>query len=144
MKECWKDIKGYEGIYQVSNTGKIKSLKRTYKNRICKEKIKTPVITPKGYYRVGLCKEGKTKFYYIHRLVAQTFLPNENNLPQVNHKDENKLNNCINNLEWCDNEYNINYGNCNIKRYISRAINYCKYNNKYDIAEELEIIRKKL
>ena len=144
MKECWKDIKNYEGLYQISNTGKVKSLARIYKNRKCEEKILFPSITPKGYYRLGLCKKGNIKYYYIHRLVAETFISNPNNLPLVNHKDENKLNNCISNLEWCNNEYNINYGNCNIKRYISRAINYCKRHNRYDIAKELEMIRKKL
>lgn len=104
MKEVFKDIKDYEGIYQISNFGRIKSLHNYRKNNILKPKIK------KGYYQIGLRKNNKRKWYSVHRLVAQTFLPNENNLPQVNHKDENKLNNNVNNLEWCSASYNNCYG----------------------------------
>lgn len=104
MKEIFKDIKDYEGIYQVSNLGRIKSLQNYRKNNILKPKMK------KGYYQVGLRKNNKRKWYSVHRLVAQTFLPNENNLPQVNHRDENKLNNNVSNLEWCNASYNNCYG----------------------------------
>lgn len=104
MKEIFKDIKDYEGIYQISNLGRIKSLHNYRKNNILKPKIK------KGYYQIGLRKDNKRKWYSVHRLVAQTFLPNENNLPQVNHRDENKLNNNVNNLEWCSVSYNNCYG----------------------------------
>ena len=117
MKENWKDIKGYEGSYCVSNTGKVKSLgylqydinNKTY-NFIKREKILIGQDTKKGYLLVRLYKNGKYKIVSIHRLVAQAFIPNPNNLPQVNHKDENKSNNCVDNLEWCDNKYNCNYG----------------------------------
>ena len=110
----WKDIKGYEGLYQVSNLGEVKSL--NYKGT-GKEKILIPYTTKKGYKRIGLCKGGKQKQKQIHRLVAIAFIPNINNYPQVNHIDENKANNCAWNLEWCDNKYNANYGhrNNNIK-----------------------------
>ena len=107
--EEWKDIKGYEGIYQISNKGRVKSLKFN------KENILIPVKQNRGYLFVNLCKNGKVKKYLIHRLVAEAFLPNPDNSPQVNHKDENKLNNNVENLEWCSNEYNINYGSRNEK-----------------------------
>lgn len=100
MVEEWKDIKDYEGIYQVSNLGNI----RNSKNKILHE-----TITSKGYCVITLHKNGKRKKYKTHRLVAQAFLSNPNNLPQVNHMDENKFNNCVLNLEWCDNKYNSNY-----------------------------------
>ena len=113
MQEIWKDIEGYEGYYQVSNLGRVKSLERKTKQhhnsvRTQPERILKSWI--KRYESVILCKDSKTKKVPIHRLVAKAFLPNENNLPEVNHKDENKLNNCADNLEWCTREYNINYG----------------------------------
>ena len=105
--EEWKDIKDFEGLYQVSNYGRIKSLKRTTTfDRILKYNIK-----PTGYCYVGLVKNKKTTYFRVHRLVAQSFLPNHENLPQVNHKKEfEKWNNRIDNLEWCDSAYNCNYG----------------------------------
>lgn len=103
MEEIWKDIKGYEGKYQISNLGKIKSL--IGNSKILKPEIRT------GYYSVELCKNGKRIHKRIHRLVAETFIPNPDNLPQVNHRDENKLNNQLDNLEWCDNTYNSQYPN---------------------------------
>ena len=102
MEEIWKPIKGYED-YQVSNLGRIKSLKNG------KEKIMTPGVLRKGYLGINLCKNGIQKPFKIHRLIAETFLDNPDNLPQVNHKDENKQNNRVDNLEWCDNTYNIRY-----------------------------------
>ena len=108
MKEIWKDIKDYEGLYQVSNWGRVKSIKFG-KERILKQHINIKG----GYYYVCLLKNGKHKNYYVHRLVAEAFIPNSYNLPQVNHRDENKLNNNVDNLEWCTNEYNHNYGTIN-------------------------------
>ena len=115
--ECWKDIEGYEGLYQVSNLGRVKSLRRSAvlgKNiREVKEKIIKPFITNKGYYQILLSKKGKTSHKYVHRLVAMAFIPNPNEYIIINHKDENPLNNCVDNLEWCDYSYNNNYGNRN-------------------------------
>lgn len=116
-QEIWKDIKGYEELYQVSNMGRIKSLKRKAKNkngyRITNEKIIKPVLTSTcKYYTVGLCKNKKRKILLVHRLVAQAFIPNPNNYKEVNHKDENKQNNNVNNLEWCNHQYNMHYGKC--------------------------------
>ena len=103
MEEIWKDKKDYEGHYQVSNFGRVKSIKFG-KEIILKQKIKD------GYYYVGLSKNGIAKNYFVHRLVAQAFLPNPNNLPCVNHKDEDKLNNNVDNLEYCSYSYNNTYG----------------------------------
>lgn len=100
--EKWRDIEGYEGLYQVSNLGRVKSVKRN--------KVITSSVPPNGYHLVQLWKSGKCVCKSIHRLVAEHFIPNPNNLPQVNHKDENKSNNVEFNLEWCDEAYNINYG----------------------------------
>ena len=102
MEEIWKDIEGYEGLYQVSNIGRVKSLR---KNIILKSKIER-----NGYERVNLSVNNIHKDYSIHRMVANAFISNPDNLPQVNHKDENKTNNCVENLEWCDCKYNVNYG----------------------------------
>ena len=102
-----KDIVGYEGLYAVASCGKIWS----YRSKI----FLKPQTDKDGYLRVGLYKDGKAKKYLIHRLVAEAYIPNPDNLPQVNHKDENKENNCLQNLEWCDPKYNINYGTRNDK-----------------------------
>lgn len=107
MIEIWKDIPGYEGKYQVSNTGEIRSLK------FGKIKILKQYTDKCGYNVLTLSENGKRKNHFVHRLVAMTFIPNPNNLPQVNHKDENKANNCVDNLEWCSRKYNMNYGTRN-------------------------------
>lgn len=103
-KEIWKDIIGYEGLYQVSNFGRVKSFK------FGKERILKPGTNKYGYLIVILCKNGKVKHFYVHRLVAEAFIPNPHNYPCVNHKDECKTNNNVNNLEWCTYTYNNNYG----------------------------------
>lgn len=108
--EEWKDIEWYEGLYQVSNLGRVKSLHYNHTNQ---ERILKFGKNTNGYLNVSLCKEGKKKWLLVHRLVAFHFLPNPNNYQDVNHKDENKTNNCVNNLEWCSREYNCNYGTRN-------------------------------
>ena len=115
--EEWRDVKGYEGLYQVSNEGRVKSLDKYVDNRwgtkqFVKGKVLTNVKT-QGYLYIGLNKNGKYKRYRIHRLVAEAFIPNPNNFLEVNHKDENPDNNTVENLEWCDHSYNINYGTRN-------------------------------
>ena len=116
MEEIFKDIKDYEGLYQVSNLGRIKSVEHYVNSntgqRLVKEHLIAKVKDKKGYYRVSLWKDNKDKHYLVHRLVAETFIPNPENLPTVNHKDENPSNNCVDNLEWCTNHYNLHYGNC--------------------------------
>ena len=105
--EVWKDIKGYEGLYQVSNFGRVKSLPRI--GTINNERILKQSFHRKGYMEAHLCKDGFEKIVKTHRLVAEAFIPNPENKPQVNHKDENKQNNRADNLEWCDNQYNSVY-----------------------------------
>lgn len=114
--EIWKDIKGYEGLYQVSNLGRVKSLDRIVSNNggfMCRNGKLLYQGTVKGYKKVSLCKNSIMKHYLVHRLVIQAFIPNPQNYPYVNHKDENKQNNCVDNLEWCDRSYNNNYGSRN-------------------------------
>lgn len=108
MEEIWKDIKGYEGRYQVSNLGRVKSLPR--RGTICGERLLVSHKTADGYLLVNLCKDGKGKNYRVHRLVAEAFIPNPYGLPQVNHLNEDKKSNVVTNLEWCDAAYNSNYG----------------------------------
>ena len=96
MQEIWKDIKEYEGLYQISNLGRVKSLPRmNNKRKIKKEVIKVFTKMPNGYLKVGLSKNGKVKYFFVHRLVAQTFIVNKDNKPCVNHKDCNKKNNRV-------------------------------------------------
>lgn len=99
MKEIWKDIDGYKGIYQVNSIGVVKRIKAPRGGRSRVGKILKPSIV-EGYYMIHLCADNKHKQINVHRLVAQSFIPNPNNKPQVNHKDCNKLNNSIDNLEW--------------------------------------------
>ena len=110
VKEIWKDVVGYEGKYKVSNLGNVKSL--NYR-RTGKEKLLELQYHLNGYVYVLLHKNGKDYYELVHRLVAKAFLPNPENLPCINHKDENKHNNYVDNLEWCSYEYNNNYGTKN-------------------------------
>lgn len=119
INEIWKNIPGYEGLYQVSTSGRIKSLKRyrtTKSGGVCevKERILSSRVCNKYYY-ITLHKNGVMTTYQVHTLVAKTFIPNPLNYPCVNHKDENKLNNSVENLEWCTSKYNANYGTRNEK-----------------------------
>lgn len=103
MEEIWKDIKGYEGLYQVSNMGRVKAIN--------KEKTLKLIKCTNGYLKIGLYKNRKPKTFLVHRLVAQAFIDNTKKYPCVNHKDENKTNNYANNLEWCSIKQNNSYGN---------------------------------
>lgn len=108
--EEWKDIEGYEGLYQVSNKGRVRSLNYNHTRKV---KNLSLVVVKNGYIIVGLVKNGKTTRKYVHRLVAETFIPNPNHYGCVNHKNEDKTLNSVENLEWCDHRYNDNYGTRN-------------------------------
>lgn len=118
-----KDIIGYEGLYAVTSCGKVYS----YRSK----KFLKPHKDKGGYLYVGLYKGGERESYKIHRLVAEAYLPNPEELPQVNHKDENKENNALPNLEWCDQSYNSNYGSRNerMAKSLSKPI-FCEELNK--------------
>lgn len=140
MEEIWKDIPNYESLYQVSNLSNVRSLNYNGKKFI---KNLKQCIKHKSYYGVGLCKKGIKKEYLTHRLVAEAFLNKENfksmpyedrnlidyNILQVNHKDENMLNDNLDNLEWCTPKYNANHGTRNKKLSLLK----CKKIKQYDL-----------
>jgi len=153
--EKWKDIKGYEGIYQVSDKGNVKSLERivTEKNgktKKLKERTLKPVINNNGYCELILHKNKKYKHYRVHRLVAEAFIENPNNYPIINHKDGNRRNNIKENIEWCTYKYNYNYDKkekpCwykgkRIDQY-DENMEYIKtYNSLYEIEKEYNVSR---
>lgn len=116
MSEMWKPISGFENLYQVSNSGRVKSFKKSTKYRCRDEYILKPSLANNGYYQVTLYSEShKRKKFLVHRLVASAFIENPDNLPQINHKDENRLNNNVDNLEWCSALYNNRYGTAFIR-----------------------------
>ena len=133
--EEWRNIIGYEGLYQVSNLGRVKSLGNGSGNN-SKEKILKGSKNKFGYLKVNLYKDGKQKTHKVHRLVASAFIPNPNNLPEVNHKDEDKTNNIVTNIEYCDRTYNNNYGTHNDRMAKSLSIPILQFN------KDGEFIRK--
>lgn len=113
--EIWKDIQGYEGLYQVSNKGRVKSLDRIVElkdgsKRSYKGKLLAPAANNRNYFQVFLCKDLKRQTFLVHRLVLQAFTPNPLNKPEVNHIDEDSTNNDLSNLEWCTSKENCNHG----------------------------------
>lgn len=132
--EIWLPVKGYEGYYKISNKGRVLSERRFLirKNGVkqfCKEQIlKARTFLNSGYFSVNLRKDKSFKHYLVHRLVAEHFLDNPSKMEQVNHKDENKLNNCVENLEWCNRSYNARYGSNQERRISARLRNN---NGKY-------------
>lgn len=120
MEELWKEIRGYEGLYEVSNLGRVR--RTTSSNRLHTNGVLKPIYRNK-YLKVVLSKCGIKKDYFIHRLVAETFIENATNLPYVNHKDEDKTNNIVSNLEWCTALQNTNYGTCILRRSVTKVLN---------------------
>lgn len=159
--EMWKDVKGYENIYQVSNYGRIRSVDRKYKSKlkyqkeiIKKGKILKPIVNKNGYQYVNLSKNGKTKIFLLHKLIADCFL-DKNNFKyidekdrkglkskklDINHKDENKTNNKIENLEYCTRKYNINYGTHNIRKSKKQSISVIQFDKNNNFIKEWESI----
>lgn len=143
LKEVWKDIEGYEGIYQISNLGRVKSLSKVRKSGASKsyctkEIIKKPYDNGNGYKYISLHKNKIRESFKIHRLVATHFISNPNNYPVVNHKDEDRSNNVINNLEWCTQKYNVNYGNGLEKMSSKRRRVVCQYTKDNILVKEWE------
>lgn len=122
MQEIFKDIPGYEGLYQVSNLGRVKSFKKS--NRYPNQDFHylKGSVNHGNYKSVWLCDKNNNNIrHYVHKLVANAFIPNPNNLPCINHIDEDKSNNAANNLEWCSYSYNNSYGTHNIRMRISKS-----------------------
>lgn len=136
MEEIWKDAIGYEGIYQVSNFGRVKNIKT---KRILKQ------YNIRGYLCVYLYSyKNKRKKYYVHRLVALNFIPNPEGYEEVNHIDEDKTNNKVNNLEWCTKLYNANFGNRKqrISKNNPRIRPVCQYDLNGNLITTYENIRQ--
>lgn len=158
LVEIWKPIMGYEGFFEVSNLGRVRSLDREIVRyngtHIKRGKLKAICNLSKGYKGVLLCKDGIQKTHKVHRLVAEAFLPNPDNLPQVNHKDEDKTNNMVwvnedgsidydkSNLEWCDNKYNINYSQSKKIISINIITGECKKYNSLTEATDISGVPK--
>lgn len=139
--EYWRPVVGYEGLYEVSNKGRVRSLDRYIKDRngnythFLKGRILSQATIRKGYKQVQLSKDGTQTPKRVHRLVAEAFIPNPLNLPQINHKDCNPSNNSVENLEWCDAKYNSNYGDRTEKVKIGNINNPSKSKrvNQFDL-----------
>ena len=152
MKEEWKSVKGYEGKYEVSNLGRIKSVDHEVKvkqqNReyivVRKGRMLTPLKRQHGYLGIQLFGKGanarKMKTYSIHRLVAEAFLENLNNLPEINHKDEDKTNNCVENLEWCSRIDNVHHGTA-IERRVAKQTNGKKSKKIAQYSMNMELLK---
>ena len=127
MQEIWKDIPNFEGLYQISNYGRVKTLEKYISsgiknnNQVRRKSKLLKQYNKQGYLQVSLSKNHRRYYFNVQRLVAIAFIPNPNNLPQVNHIDENPLNNNVENLEWCTAKYNCNYGSRNSKIYNSTS-----------------------
>ena len=123
MEEIWSPIDGYAGKYEVSSFGRINSI-LAFKN-FTRESFSFGSVEPHGYRIITLTSNGAKRTFYVHRLVALAFIPNPNNLPCINHIDENKGNNHIENLEWCTYKYNSNYGTCRERSSAKRRMEIC-------------------
>lgn len=121
MNEVWKDISGYDGLYQVSSFGRFRSLDTILKmkngiDRFHEGHVIQPYVANDGYLMINLTKDSVRRSYKAHRIVAEAFIANPFKRPFVNHKNENKQDNRVENLEWCTNKYNIRYGTTQKKR----------------------------
>ena len=127
--EEWRDVVGYEGLYQVSSIGRVKSLREKTRIKDKRDGIMCQKFDQRGYYRVNLHKDGKCKALLVSRLVAMAFIPNPNNLPQVGHNDDVKTNNTVENLYWTNSSENLTHNGLHLKirdkrqKHIDRVIN---------------------
>ena len=134
-EEIWCPVKNYENLYEVSDQGRVKSV------GYGKDRILSPGRDKGGYLLVGLYKNGERKWYLVHRLVAQTFIPNPDNLPEVNHIDEVKTHNSVMNLEWCDKKYNNNYGTHNQRMADKKSKPVLQYTKSGELVKEWKSTR---
>ena len=151
--EIWKDVAGYEGLYQVSNLGNVKTLERFYysgRNHTIRKVQKSMLLKQQtnkdGYRTVGLTKDGKQKYTLVHRIVAQAFIINDDpeNKTLINHKDEVKTNNVVDNLEWCTPKYNNNYGTARERGIKTRKSRYTKEKHPLYGKQHKEESKKKM
>lgn len=141
--EVWRTIPGFDGLYEASTLGRIRSL--NYRKEPSRIEVLKLCVTNDGYKRVNLYKHNKQKSYWVHILVAKTFLPNPFNLPQINHKDENPSNNAIFNLEWCTPKHNCNWGTRNTRQGITQkanASNNKRYFATLQLTKDGELIKE--
>ena len=152
-KELWRDIKDYKDLYQGSNLGRVRSLDRWVKCpngsvRFYKGRILKPGTNKDGYLQIDLCKNNKSKTFRVNRLVAEAFLEIPEELRhlkgtrylQVNHKDEDKTNNNVENLEWCSAKYNTNYGTAIKRRSLKKKKSILQYTMKGEFVKEWDSI----
>lgn len=143
--ENWADLKGFEGAYQVSDYGRVRSVSRAVHHKDGKvtnhkQRYLKPSLNKKGYKEVYPSKAGKKKSIKVHRAVCEAFWPNPNSLPEVNHKDEDKANNFFTNLEWCDTAYNVDYSQSHSCKLLSpdgeviEVNNYSKFSREYGLS----------
>ena len=136
MSEEWRDVVGYEGLYQVSSEGRVKSLERKDRlGRTVKERILKPGVVGSGYLMISLCTGGKQKMFSVHRLVCQAFHENPDNKPQVNHINEDKADNRACNLEWCTCKQNLNHGSRNERAAKARSKPVGQYTRYGDLVK---------
>lgn len=145
IEEIWKPIHGYDNIYEVSNIGRVRRIANIDKNNVIiklrKERILKPLLRKDGYLSVSLSAHGKVEKKLLHRLVAEAFLPNPDNLPIINHKDEIRTNDNVDNLEWCTYSYNTTYGNARVK-WLSKVINGTKSKPVYQFDKDGILIKE--
>lgn len=133
MVEIWKDVVGYEGLYQVSNLGRVRSLPKMVGFRSQPEKLIAIFADKHGYHKTNLYKHNTHKQVYVHMLVAQAFIPNDENKPQVNHKDGDKSHNFDYNLEWCTAKENIIHAYSNGLKHDKKGVDHPMYGKKHSL-----------
>lgn len=145
-QEIWKAIEGYENLYEISNKGRLRSMDRSIPQQgrlqLYKGKLLSTYINNSGYVAIKLSKNNKKRSFLVHRLVAVAFLPNPKQLPYINHKDEDKSNNNIENLEWCTAIYNINYGTSKKRRSVKMGKRIAMYSTNGKLVNIFYSIRE--